>query len=77
MNIASFVVVFIISFWLTLFMVLPLGVRRDDDPETGNDPGAPKKHMIGKKMLWSACSATILTFAYWYLVEVEGIRLFS
>lgn len=77
MSIASFVVVFVISFWLTLFFVLPIGVQRDDSPEEGNDPGAPKFHMIGKKMLWSACSASVLTFVYWYLVEVQGIQIIS
>lgn len=75
MNIAAFIVVYVISFWLVFFMVLPIGVRRDEEPEEGNDPGAPVKHMIGKKMLWAGIAATVLTVGYWYVVEVLGFQL--
>lgn len=75
MSIAAFIVVYVISFWLVFFMVLPIGVRRDENPEEGNDPGAPVKHMIGKKMLWAGIAATALTVGYWYVVEVLGFQL--
>jgi predicted secreted protein len=75
MNIASFVVVYVIAFWLTFFMVLPIGVRRDDAPIQGNDRGAPVKHMIGKKMLWAALAAAVLTAVFWVLVDVLGFSI--
>ncbi|MDW3207450.1 MAG: DUF1467 family protein [Alphaproteobacteria bacterium] len=75
MSIASFIVVFVIGFWLAFFMVLPIGVRRDDNPEKGNDPGAPKIHMIGKKVLWAGLAAVVLTGVYWYLVDIVGFRI--
>ncbi|MBO6835768.1 MAG: DUF1467 family protein [Alphaproteobacteria bacterium] len=75
MSIASFIVVYVIAFWLVFFMVLPIGVRQNEEPEEGHDPGAPKSHMIGKKMLWAGIAAIALTGIYWYLADIVGIQL--
>jgi len=74
-SIASFIVVYIIAWWLVFFIVLPIGVRRDDAPETGHDTGAPVRHMIGKKALWSTLGAALLLLAYWLAVDVFQIRV--
>ena len=39
MSIASFIVVYIIAWWLVFFIVLPIGVQRDDNPKEGHDVG--------------------------------------
>ena len=75
MSIASFVIVYVIAWWLSLFILLPIGVERDDDPREGNDAGAPVKHMIGKKMLGATIAAFVALGVYWYLAEVIGITL--
>lgn len=75
MNIASFVVVYVIAWWLILFMLLPVGVKRDDAPEIGNDTGAPVNHMIGKKALWSTLLAAVVLLIYWYVVDILGISV--
>jgi predicted secreted protein len=75
MNIASFLVVYIIAWWLVFFIVLPFGVKRDDAPEEGHDTGAPINHMIGKKALWSTLAAGVILFAYWVAADVLHIRL--
>ncbi len=49
----AFAVYFII-WWLTLFMVLPFGVRSQaeaDDIAEGTDPGAPVAPRLGLKLL--------------------------
>lgn len=61
MGIAGGIVTFIVIWWLVFFMTLPIGVRRDDTPEDGHDPGAPRKANIGKKIL-AATGITIVLF---------------
>jgi predicted secreted protein len=75
MNIASFAVVFICSWWIVIFMVLPFGVRRNEAPEEGHDPGAPIAHNLKKKMLITTAIATVLTALYWYLFDYLGITV--
>lgn len=47
------IVVFVISWWLSFFCVLPIGVRGqfedDGDVVDGTDEGAPKEPMLKKK----------------------------
>jgi len=71
----SGIVVFIILWWLVLFMVLPFGVRRDDAPQDGHDPGAPKVARIGKKMAITTAIATVLFLGYWAIVHFDLITL--
>ena len=76
MNIASIIVVFFLSWWIILFMVLPIGVRRDDEVIEGNDTGAPVKHMLGKKMLWATIGAFAVLSAFWVSIEIFEVSLF-
>jgi len=75
MNVASFIVVYVIAWWLIFMMSLPIGVRRNDNPEKGHDIGAPVKHMIGKKVLWTSILATVVLGIYWYVVDVMGVEI--
>ena len=40
MSVVSGLAIYFVIWWITLFMVLPFGVRRDEKIEIGNDPGA-------------------------------------
>ena len=60
--------IFIIWWWMALFVVLPIGVKRiaDADAAQGHDAGAPQAPNLAKKALWAAGIALILwaiTFA--------------
>ncbi|WP_303979822.1 DUF1467 family protein [Dongia mobilis] len=52
---------FLVIWWLTLFVVLPWGVRRSEHQEEGHDPGAPANPMLLKKALIT----TGIAFAIW------------
>ena len=54
----DFLIVFIILWWIVLFILLPIGIEKEENVEIGNDPGAPKNPMLKKKLLYS----TIITF---------------
>jgi predicted secreted protein len=75
MNIASFIVVYVIAWLIVFFMLLPVGVTRDEAPRDGNDTGAPVNHMIGKKILWTSLIAAALLLIYWGIVDFSGFSL--
>jgi predicted secreted protein len=65
MSIAGLIVMFIITWWLVLFTTLPFGVRRDENPEPGNDAGAPvRARMLTKALVTTAIAATITAAVY-------------
>jgi len=53
--------VYIVVWWVVLFSVLPWGVRRQENPEPGHDPGAPVVPHLGRKVL----ATTLITFVIW------------
>ena len=58
------VAIYFVIWWLVLFMVLPFGVRRHEEPGAGHDAGAPVKPMIFTKMVVT----TGIAFAFWLVV---------
>ena len=64
MNLVGGVVIFLISWWMCLFVVLPIGVRgqfEDGEVEDGTEEGAPVSHMLPKKAIWATIGAVICT----------------
>ncbi|WP_370237226.1 MULTISPECIES: DUF1467 family protein [Henriciella] len=64
MNLVGGVVIFIISWWMCLFAVLPIGVRgqfEDGEVVEGTEEGAPTHHMMPKKLVWATIGAAICT----------------
>ena len=73
MDIVGGTVVFIISWWLCFFVVLPIGVKGqfEDGGEVieGSEEGAPKEPMIRKKVIWASIGAVVLTLiAHFFVV---------
>ena len=66
MDLVSGIVVYVILWWWILFMVLPFGVRREDDVQQGNDAGAPKKPMLAIKLL----ATTVIAALVWVGVDL-------
>jgi predicted secreted protein len=69
LSIVSTLVVFTIIWWIVFFIALPIGIRRDANPQIGNDSGAPENPMIAKKMLYTTAITLPLTIVYYLLVE--------
>ncbi len=57
----TFLVIFVILWWLILFLILPIGVKKQESVEFGNDPGAPTNPMLKKKFLITTIIAFVLT----------------
>lgn len=67
------IVVFIISWWLSFFVVLPIGVKGQfedgGDVVEGSEEGAPREPMIRKKVIWASIGAVVLTLiAHFFVV---------
>ena len=68
----SAVAVFFIIWWVTLFAVLPFGVRSQAESghvEPGTEAGAPVAPRIGYKLLLTT-GISILVFAVFYFLTV-------
>lgn len=67
------IAIYFIVWWLTLFVVLPWGVRSQHESEEGvvpgTEPGAPIRPGLLKKMaLTTIIAAFIWAFIYWLQV---------
>ena len=68
MNLVTGVIVYACLWWVIFFMMLPIGVERDRAPQKGNDPGAPVKANLKKKVIITTLVALILWAVYGYIL---------
>lgn len=66
--------IYLLIWWTMLFAVLPLGVRRQENPEQGHDPGAPKEPMLVKKAIITSLVSAIVWLAIYWAMESNMIR---
>jgi predicted secreted protein len=69
------IAIFFLIWWITLFAVLPFGVRRQDEDgiiTPGTDPGAPSIARLGAKLLWTTGVASVI-FALCYVIYVNQL----
>jgi len=64
--------IYVVLWWITLFVMLPIGVRsqhEDGGGAPGTDPGAPIASHMGRKLIWntvlSAVIFAVAMFAYY------------
>lgn len=58
----AFAIYFVI-WWITLFLILPFGVRsqhEDGVTTPGTDPGAPVASRMGIKLIWNTVIAAVI-----------------
>ncbi len=75
MAVTTYFAIYFLIWWLTLFAVLPWGVRSQEeggDVVPGSDPGAPMTHLLGRKLIWTTLVAGVV-FALFYAIYTSGI----
>ena len=76
---ASVIAIYLLFWSLTLFAVLPFGVRttREDggEPIPGEADSAPANPMLGKKLMWTTIVATALFALFYANYEAGWIAL--
>jgi predicted secreted protein len=63
----------VLIWWLTLFLVLPLGVARNIEADKGHDAGAPVDAQLKKKLIINTALAGAILAVIWILVEAGVI----
>ena len=67
--------IFFIIWWLALFAVLPWGVRRNENPTAGHDPGAPVHPLLWKKVFATTAVALVIWGCYFAVTQILGFSL--
>ena len=63
------IVVFFLTWWLTLFCVLPWGNRPSDAPEKGHERGAPERPRLWLKVLVTTVVAALIWLAIFLVID--------
>lgn len=70
-NIVTATAVFVVVWWLVLFITLPFGVQRTEESELepGQEPGAPAKPMMWRKIAVTTLITIVLWVLFYFLSE--------
>jgi predicted secreted protein len=77
---ASAIAVYFIIWWVTLFCVLPFGIRSQSeagDVTPGSDPGAPAATRLGRVVLINSVVALVVFAGFWafYVMNVFDLQI--
>jgi predicted secreted protein len=75
LSLTTALAIYFLIWWVTLFAVLPFGVRsqvESGDVVTGSDPGAPSFPRLRNKLLWTTLVASVV-FALFLAAYVTRI----
>lgn len=73
MSLTTGIAIYFIIWWLALFVVLPWGIRSQQesgDISPGTDPGAPALPRLMAKLAWTTVVAAVI-FVALYLIYVN------
>ncbi len=72
MNIGTIIAIYFVTWWVTLFMVLPFGVKNADEAgvtvEKGHERGAPVATRLLAKAAINTVLAAFVTATIWWAV---------
>lgn len=71
MSWATGIMVYIVIWWTILFAVLPLGVRRVENPGLGQEKGAPERPHLLRKAVITSLVAGVLWLAFYFLHRAD------
>ena len=75
MSTTTAIAIYFLIWWITLFAVLPWGVRNQEESgevTPGTDPGAPATHRVWHKLGWTTVVATTV-FGILYVAYTRGL----
>jgi predicted secreted protein len=71
MSWATGVMVYLVIWWTVLFTVLPLGVRRVQNPGKGEERGAPERPDLVRKAIITSVVAGLLWAVFYFLHQAD------
>ena len=73
MNWLTAVVVYVLTWWVTLFAILPLWVTPSQPGEPGHAAGAPRRPLMGRKLALTSAIAAVIWLGIYILVREPWI----
>lgn len=73
MNLFTGIIVYILTWWITLFMVLPIGVRRDTGGPDTTAHGAPENPKLGFKFALTTGISAVIWVVIFILIDMKVI----
>lgn len=73
MSLTTAVAIYFIIWWLTLFVILPFGIRSQQESgavSEGTDPGAPVAARLWARLIWTTVVSGVV-FAVFALVYIK------
>lgn len=68
---ATGIMVYLVIWWIALFMVLPLGVRRVENPGRGQETGAPERPDLLRKAIITTILAAVLWIVFYGFYQLD------
>ncbi|MBS0549343.1 MAG: DUF1467 family protein [Proteobacteria bacterium] len=68
---ATGLMVYLVIWWTILFTILPLGIRRVENPGPGQDHGAPQAPQLLRKAIITSLVAAVLWLIFYYIHQSD------
>lgn len=75
MAIVTAIAIYFIIWWLTLFAMLPFGLRtqrEENDVTLGTVESAPAGRHMGRAILRTTLVASVIFAGFWYVTQIAG-----
>jgi len=63
--------IYIIIWWIVVFTILPIGIRKQDKVEKGHAEGAPQNPQILKKFIVTSLIAFVLWLLVFFIIKKQ------
>jgi len=63
--------IYIIIWWIVLFTILPIGIRKQEKVEKGHAEGAPQNPQIVKKFIITSLIAFVLWLLVFFIIKKQ------
>jgi predicted secreted protein len=71
MSWATGLMVYLVIWWTVLFAILPLGVKRVENPGRGQEHGSPERPQLVRKAVITTIVAAVLWIAFFFLHQTD------
>lgn len=77
MSIASGIVVYICTWWVVIFCVLPWGIEPHQEEGTGTAGSAPKNPRLKEKFIITSIISAVISALIYALIQMELINFYD
>jgi predicted secreted protein len=71
MSWATGLMVFLVIWWTVLFAVLPLGVKKVENPGRGQEHGSPERPQLARKAIITTIVTVVLWIGFFVLHQTD------